>query len=520
MAGFEPTTPCSQSRCATKLRHTPDVAQDTTPGPDSGPDPGPTLRRPTFRRPNGSPVTTPVTTDVERLDDVSVKLTVEAAPERVRAAFDRAARGIAKDITVPGFRKGKAPRRVIEQQVGIAAIAQAALDDALQEFFVEALQATELDTVARPQVDVERFDESDGCAFTVTVEVRPEITPADHHGITVTHPEWQVPDADVDAQLDQMREQFAEVEVVDRAAVAGDLITLDLRLSVDGVEVESARVEGALYEVGSGGVTPELDRRALGASAGDVLEYEDELPESYPEHGGATATFTVTITDVREKQLPELDDDFADTAGGFDTFAEMRADVADSLARRRILDGRHELRGVVTEAYVALHDVPVPPTMLADAVAERLERLSLEAQQFGGTLDELLQLEGTSREDYEVRLGEQMTTMLRAQLVLDALARGLGLTVQAADLDQEFSRLAMEHRTDPKRIAELVRDQGTLPVLVGDVLRRKAIDVVLDAADVTGAPDEETLKRLKLVDEEPPAEDEPEPEAEPSDDDA
>ena len=520
MAGFEPTTPCSQSRCATKLRHTPDVAQDTTPGPDSGPDPGPTLRRPTFRRPNGSPVTTPVTTDVERLDDVSVKLTVEAAPERVRAAFDRAARGIAKDITVPGFRKGKAPRRVIEQQVGIAAIAQAALDDALQEFFVEALQATELDTVARPQVDVERFDESDGCAFTVTVEVRPEITPADHHGITVTHPEWQVPDADVDAQLDRMREQFAEVEVVDRAAVAGDLITLDLRLSVDGVEVESARVEGALYEVGSGGVTPELDRRALGASAGDMLEYEDELPESYPEHGGATATFTVTITDVREKQLPELDDDFADTAGGFDTFAEMRADVADSLARRRILDGRHELRGVVTEAYVALHDVPVPPTMLADAVAERLERLSLEAQQFGGTLDELLQLEGTSREDYEVRLGEQMTTMLRAQLVLDALARGLGLTVQAADLDQEFSRLAMEHRTDPKRIAELVRDQGTLPVLVGDVLRRKAIDVVLDAADVTGAPDEETLKRLKLVDEEPPAEDEPEPEAEPSDDDA
>ncbi|MEX2420958.1 MAG: trigger factor, partial [Actinomycetota bacterium] len=397
-----------------------------------------------------------------------VKLTVEAAPERVRAAFDRASRTIAKDISVPGFRKGKAPRRVVEQRVGTAAIAQVALDEALQEFFVEALRTTELDTVARPQIDVERFDEEDGCAFTVTVEVRPEITPADHHGITVSHPEWQVPDAAITAQLDRLREQFAEVEVVDRPAVAGDLVTLDLRLSVDGAEVESARVEGALYEVGSGGVTPELDRRALGASAGDVLAYDDELPESYPEHGGATATFTVTIADVREKRLPELDDDFADTAGGFDTLADMRADVADSLARRRILEGRHELRGVVTEAYVALHDVPVPPTMLSDAVAERLERLALEAQQFGGTLDELLQLEETSREDYEVRLGEQMTTMLRGQLVLDALARELGLTVQAADLDREFSRLGMEHRTDPKRIAELVRDQGTLPVLVGD----------------------------------------------------
>jgi trigger factor len=249
-------------------------------------------------------VTTPVTTAVERIDDVSVKLTVEAAPERVRAAFDRAARRIAKDVNVPGFRKGKAPRRIIEQQFGTAAIAQTALDDALQEFFVEALRTTELDTVARPEVDVTRFDEQEGCAFTVTVEVRPEVELADHRGITVTHPEWQVPDADVDAQLAQLREQFAEVQVVERPAAAGDLVTLDLRLSVDGVEVESARVDGALYEVGSGGVTPELDRRALGSSAGDVLEYEDELPSELPGARREAATFTVTITDVREKRCP------------------------------------------------------------------------------------------------------------------------------------------------------------------------------------------------------------------------
>jgi len=460
-------------------------------------------------------VTTPVTTAVERIDAVSVKLTVEAAPERVRAAFDRAARRIAKDVNVPGFRKGKAPRRIIEQQFGTAAIAQTALDDALQEFFVEALRTTELDTVARPEVDVTRFDEADGCAFTVTVEVRPEVTLSDHRGIAVSHPVWQVPDADVDAQLAQLREQFAEVQVVERPAAAGDLVTLDLRLSVDGVEVESARVDGALYEVGSAGVTPELDRRALGASAGDVLEYEDELPAGYPEHGGKPATFTVTITDVREKRLPELDDDFADTAGGFDSMADMRADVADSLLRRRVMEGRHELRGVVTEAYVALHDVPVPPTMLTEAVAERIERMSQEAAQLGGTLDELLQLEGTSREDYEARLTEQMTTILRGQIVLDALARSLELTVQAADLDREFARLAFEHRTDAKRIAELVRDQGTLPVLVGDVLRRKAIDALLEAAEVTGGPDEDTLRRLGLVAAEPEPDPEPEDEVEP-----
>jgi trigger factor len=364
-------------------------------------------------------VTIPVTTDVERIDEVSVKLTVEAAPQRVKAAFDRAARSIARDINVPGFRKGKAPRRVIEQRVGVGAIAQAALDDALQEFFVEALRATELDTVARPQLDVTRFDEAEGCAFTVTVEVRPEVALADHRGITVTHPEWQVKDADVDAQLDHLREQFAEVEVVTRPAAAGDLVTLDLRLSVDGAEIESARVDGALYEVGSGGVTPELDRRALGAAAGDVLEYEDELPAGYPEHGGRTAAFTVTIVDVREKRLPDLDDDFADTAGGFDSMADMRADIADSLMRRRLMECRHELRGVVTEAYVALHDVPVPPTMLSDAVADRIERMSEEAAQLGGTLDELLALEATTREEYEGRLREQTQQLLTALRQLD-----------------------------------------------------------------------------------------------------
>jgi trigger factor len=141
--------------------------------------------------------------------------------------------------------------------------------------------------------------------------------------------------------------------------------------------------------------------------------------------------------------------------------------------------------------------------MLTDAVAERIERMSQEAAQLGGTLDELLQLDGTSREDYEVRLTEQMTTILRGQIVLDALARSLELTVQAADLDREFARLAFEHRTEAKRIAELVRDQGTLPVLVGDVLRRKAIDAVLDAAEVTGGPDEGTLRRLGLIAAEP-----------------
>jgi len=448
---------------------------------------------------NGQPVnTTPVTTTIERLDEVSVRLTVEASPERVQQAFDRAARSIAKEVNVPGFRRGKAPRRVIEQRVGTAAIAQAALDDALQAFYVEALRAEELDTVAPPSLDVTHFDEEHGCTFTATVEVRPVIELADHAGIRVSFPAWQADPADVDAQIERIREQFAEVEVVERAAKAGDLVTIDLRLSVDGAELEDARAEGALYEVGSGGVTPELDRRVVGASAGDVLEYEDELPAGYPEHGGRSATFRITVTDVREKRLPALDDDFADTAGGFDSFAELRADIERSLTRRRVLEGQHELRAAVTEAYVALHEVPVPPAMLQQSVEDHMERLSGEAMRFGGTLDELLALEGSSREEHEVRVREQSTEMLQAQIVLDALARRLELTVRASDVERELARLAAEHRMQPQEVARLVEEQGTLHMLVGDVLRRRAIDTLLETAVVEGGPGEDLLVELGL----------------------
>jgi trigger factor len=443
--------------------------------------------------------TAPVTTSVERLDEVRVRLVVEAAPERVRTAFDRAARSLSKDLRIPGFRPGRAPRPIVQQHVGIAAIAQAALEDALQEYYSEALGHENLDTVARPELDVQRFDEQDGCAFTVTVEVRPEVVPAPRDGISVSHPEWQVPDADVDLQIDALRERFAEVSVVERPAAAGDLVTIDLRVEVGGELVEGGSIEGALYEVGSGGVTPELDRRVLGASAGDVLTYEDELPAGYPGHGGATASFTVTVTDVREKRLPAADDDFADSAGGFDSIDDLRADVRRSLLRRRVLEGRHQLRGVVTEAYVARHEVPVPPSLLADTVAERMERLSEEAQRLGGTLDELLALEGTSREQHEERLREQSERTLRAQFVLDALARQLELKVTSRDLDGEVARIAAEQGIEPARVARLIRDQGTLPVLVGDVLRRMAIDALVAAAEVRDGPDAATLIDLGLA---------------------
>lgn len=437
---------------------------------------------------------------VETIDQVTVRLTVEVEPERVRAAFDAAARELAKQVRIKGFRPGKAPRALLEQQLGVGAIASAAMDASLSDLYAEAVRAEGLAVVSPPEVEVARFDEQEGAAFTATVEVLPEFEAPDHAGITASFPEWDVSDADVEEQLSTLRERFAEVEVVERAAAEGDLVTLRMRVEVDGAELEDAAVDGALYEVGSGGVTPALDRELIGASAGGELDYEDALPEGYPEHGGATARFVVTVLDVREKRLPDLDDDFATSAAAFDTIEELRADVRASLLRRRITAARHEVRGRLVEAYVALVDVPVPPRMVTDEVEQRLHEVEHQAERIGIAVDQLLAAEGMTREEYGTRLREQATTGAKARLVLDRLAARLEVPLDAGDLDREVLRHAQASGIEPARLIETIQEQGSLPVLIGDVLRRKTIDRIVESARLEGAPSKDLLIELGLED--------------------
>jgi trigger factor len=441
-----------------------------------------------------------VKTSVETLDPTKVKLTVEVEPKRVKQAFDRAARELAKQVNLPGFRPGKAPRRLLEQRFGDGVIAQTAMENALSDYYVEALREEELDVVSQPEVDVETFDEADGCTFTATVQVRPTFDVPDHEGIDVTFPEWDVEDEDVDAQLEQLRERFAEVDEVERAAGDGDLVTLSLRVEIDGEELESATVEDALYEIGTAGVTPKLDEELIGKEAGDEVTYVDQLPDEYPEHGGQEATFHVTVKDVREKTLPDLDDDFAQTASGFDTLDELRKDVRDSLLRRKVEQAQHDLRGRILEAYLARIDVPLPEAMVEADAQARLSQLEAQAQRFGVDVEDLLETEDTSREGFEANATKQAEQTVKAQLVLDALARQLEVSIDPSDIDQEIVRHAQANGVAPQEIARIVQEQGSLPALVGDVMRRKAIDAIVAAADVDGGPSDEVLIELGLLD--------------------
>lgn len=436
-------------------------------------------------------------TTVETVDPVTVKVTVEVEPKRVKQAFDRAARDLAKQVSLPGFRPGKAPRRLLEQRFGSGVIAQHAMEDALSDYYVEALEREELEPVAMPEIDMQTFDEADGCTFEATVEIRPDIDPPDHTGITVTFPEWDVTDEDVEAQIDQMRERFAEVDEVERSAESGDFVTLDLTVTVGGEEIDDAAVEDALYEVGSGGVTPRLDEEVVGAEAGDTFTYDDTLPEEYPEHGGQEATFAVTVKDVRERTLPD-DEDLAATQG-FDSYEDLQRDVREGLLRRRIAEAQQEVRGRILEAYLAQIDVPLPPAMVTEERDARIQQVEQQAEQYGLDMDQLLQMQDTSREAFESTAEEQARAAIKARLVLEVLAQRLEIDVTAEDLNAEIVRHAQTMNLQPQQIADVIRSEGTAGALVGDVLRRKTIDAIAEAATTEGAPSESVLVELGLA---------------------
>jgi trigger factor len=447
-------------------------------------------------------------TTVERLEPTKVKLTIEVEPREVSKAFDAAAREIAQQVQLPGFRKGRVPRKLLESKVGKGAIAQQAIEPAVSRYYADAVQAEELDVVANPEIDLQTFTEEEGCVFEATVEVRPELEVPDHEGIDVTYPDWDVSDEEVQERIDELRDRFSELEEVDRPAHVGDYVTIDLEVVKGGEPIEDAAVEDALYEVGSGGVTPQLDQELAGAVAGQSLTYVDELPEDYPVHGGEPAEFTVTVKDVREKQLPELDDDFAITASEFETLEELEEDIRTDLRRRKVAAARQELRGQVLEAYVALvGEVPLPDAMVEGEVQSHLEQLESQAERYGLELEELLEVQGLELDAYTEDLREQARGSVRARLVLEALAEKIEIEVDSVDLSDEIQRHAEQRGVEPGVIARIVNEHGTAGVLVGDVIRRKALDALVEAADVTGGPGEADLRELGFIGEDEDADD-------------
>lgn len=427
-------------------------------------------------------------TTVTQESPTKVRLFVEASAEEVAPAVDRAFRRLAGEVKVPGFRKGKVPRPVLEARVGADEIREAAIREAVPQLYAQAVVESDVEPITTPEIEVKSFDEGAGLAFEALVEVRPEIRLPDLWQISVERPSARATDEEVEHQLQRLRDRFSTLETVPRPGRRGDYALIDLRGYVHDRQVEEATATDLLYEVGSGSFVPELDQELEGRRQGEILKFNATLPPGFPgEFAGKEIAFQVLVKEVRQKVLPELDDDFARSASEFDALDQLRADLRTKIGEIKTVAAEAELRNRVLEQVVRNAGVVPPDALVNEEMAYRLSRLSDQLRQAGISLDDYLGRTGQTDEQVEADLRAQSERNVCAQLVLDEIGRREGLQATDAEVDEELRRHAQDARRDPAEVRKRLESSGRLRVLAADIIRRKALDLVVERADIKEA---------------------------------
>ncbi|WP_069811407.1 trigger factor [Streptomyces sp. TP-A0874] len=420
---------------------------------------------------------------VETLNPTRVRLTVEVPFEELKPSLDAAYKKINQQVTVAGFRKGKVPARIIDQRFGRGAVLEEAVNDALPKLYTEAVSEGEIDPLGQPEVDITELKDGELLSFTAEVDVRPTIEIPDYSGIEVTVDAVEVSDEDVENSVQQLRERFASTTPVERAAAEGDVVTVDLEAKVDGEVLPDGVAKGVSYTIGSGELLDGIDEAVTGLEAGGSATFTSELKGGSAQ--GKEAEVKVDVSAVAERELPELDDDFAQLASEFDTLEELRADSRKRLEEARRYEQATEAQEKVLEALLGLVEVPVPEKLLEDEIGTRKHNLeNHQLAQMGLDLDAYLKIQEKTAEEFEAELKEQAEKGIRTQFVLDELVKKEQLSVGQEELTEHLVRRAQSSGMSPDQFAQAVVEGGQVQMLVGEVARGKALATVVEAAKV------------------------------------
>jgi trigger factor len=374
---------------------------------------------------------------------------------------------------------------LIDQQVGRGAVLEQAVNDALPSLYGNAVRENEVEILGQPEIEVTNFADGEDLVFTAEVDVRPEIALPEYDGLPVSVDDADVTDAEVDEQLQGMRDRFATLAAVERAAASGDFVSIDLSATVDGKPVEDASANNLSYEVGSDSLVSGLDDAIVGLAAGESKEFETQLRTGA--EGGASAQATVTVRAVKEKQVPELDDDFAQMASEFDTIAELRADLTERLTRVKALTQGVAARDKVLETLLAQIDVPLPENVLVEEVSYRRQDLDHQLGHAGISKEDYAKSQDQTVEELDAEIETSAANAMRSQFVLDAIAKKEELAVDESDLTEEIVRRAARAGVRADAYAQQVVNQGALGSLMADILRGKALALVMERAKITDA---------------------------------
>jgi trigger factor len=408
-----------------------------------------------------------VKTTVEKLSPTRVKIAIFVTPDELKPSIDHAYSHIAEQVNIPGFRKGKVPPPIINQRVGKEAVLEHAVNDGLDGFYRAAVNENELRPLGRPQADIVEWpkaaDFSGDLELAIEVDVRPEIELPDYEGFEVAVEPAEVTDADVDEELERLRSRFGTLVTVDRPAKTGDFAQLDLVATVDDVEVDTA--SGISYEIGSGELLEGIDEALDTLTAGETTTFEAPLLGG--EYAGRDALVTVTLNSVKERELPDADDDFAQIASEFDTLDELRADLKTQVEKQKAFGQASEARTKIVESLLEKVDVPVPPALIEDEVHRHLESEN--------------RLED---ETHRAEVTESSENTFRTQILLDAVVDKEHVKVSQDELTQYLVQSSAQYGMDPNEFVKILSESNQIPAMVAEVARNKALAIILSKAKV------------------------------------
>ena len=406
-------------------------------------------------------------TSVEPLEGNKVKLSVELDESEFGTAIDAAFRKIAREVRIPGFRPGKAPRRLVEARVGLDVARQEAIRDALPGFYERALRENDLEPIAAPEIDITSDDNDPTVAFDAVVEIMPTVDVAGYGGLRVVLPNLEVSQDEVEVRVDQIRAASAEVVAVNRPARDGDLVLIDRTIAQG---TESSVVEDFSYEVGSGQVAPEMDENLRGAKAGDILKFT-----VHHEQVGEV-TFQVLVKEVRERVLPELTDEWVDQETEFETVEEMRGKFRQEMEAVRRLEVALQVRDKVVEALIELVDDEVPEALVSTEMERRLRSFAHRLSHQGVDVERFLESLGDQQGEFVAQLRTEATSAVKADLGLRAVAELEGFDATDEEVEQEILDIARQRNMSPKAVRKELENEEQLPAVRSGIRKTKALE--------------------------------------------
>ena len=432
----------------------------------------------------------PVASSVDQLEDNKVKITVEVDESDVDEAIDAAFKKISKDVSLPGFRPGRVPRKVLEAKFGQEYARSEALNELIGQNYRNAVIAHEVDAIAQPEVNITEGEESGPLCFEAVVATRPSVSLEGYNELTITLPPLEATKEEIDSQIDNLREQAAEREEVDRPVIMADFVTMDLSGSQDGEPEESLTADDFTYEIGSGFIVDSINENLLGTKVGEIVEFEGD----HPNEEGSVLSFRALIKKIEEKKLPELTDEFVAEMTEFETVDLLTEDTENRITESKRIQASNLLIEQIGSELAELVSEDPPETLVNDQVQQQLQEMAMRMAQQGMQFEQFLEATGQDIEALAENMKEPAARVVKIDLALRAVAAAQNILVEQSDIDKEISQMAEYYNQEETQLLEIFQENGQMLTLKADLMKQKAMKYLEENVEIVD-PDGNPIER-------------------------